>query len=52
LNRGCKDLSKTWLKKDAHCCLRQRGRQLILIYLGKRKEKLRLGGKRVSRINT
>jgi hypothetical protein len=36
---------------EAHCCLQQRGRRrpLILIYLGK-KEKLRMGGKRVPRL--
>jgi hypothetical protein len=37
---------------EAHCYLGQRGRPLILIYLGKKKEKLRIGGKRVSRLNT
>jgi hypothetical protein len=45
LNRVCKDLFQTWLKKEAHCCLEQRGRPLILIYLGKKKQKLRIGGK-------
>jgi hypothetical protein len=33
------------LKKEAHCCLGQRGRPLILIYSGKKKEKLRIGGR-------
>jgi hypothetical protein len=51
-------MSVTWdigmsprLKKEAHCCLEERGRLLILIYLGKRKEKLKIGGKRVPRLN-
>jgi hypothetical protein len=44
LNGGCRDLSQTQLKKEAHCCLGQRGRPLILIYLGKKKEKLKIGG--------
>jgi hypothetical protein len=39
------------LKKEAHCCLEQSGRPLILIYLGKKKEMLRTGGKRVLRLN-
>jgi hypothetical protein len=51
LNKGCRNLSQTWLKKEDHYCLGQRERTLILIYLGKRKEKLRIGGKRVSKIN-
>jgi hypothetical protein len=38
-------------EEEAHCCLEQSGRPLILIYLGKRKEKLSIGGKRVSRLN-
>jgi hypothetical protein len=48
---GGKDLFQTQLKKEAHCCPGQRGRPLILIYLGKKMEKLRIGGKRVSRLN-
>jgi hypothetical protein len=41
------------LKKEAHCCLEQRGeRTLTLNCLGKGKERLRVGGKRVSRVNT
>jgi hypothetical protein len=47
----CKDLSQTWLKKEAHCCLGQRGSPLTLLYLGKKKQKLRIGGKRVPRLN-
>jgi hypothetical protein len=44
------DLSQILLKKEAHCCLGQRVWPLILIYMGK-KEKLRIGGKRVSGLN-
>jgi hypothetical protein len=34
------------LKKEAHYCLEQGGRgSVILNYLGKRKERLRIGGK-------
>jgi hypothetical protein len=34
------------LKKEPHCCLEQRMKgALILNYLGKEKEKLRIGGK-------
>jgi hypothetical protein len=51
LNGGCRDLSLTQLKKEAHFCLGQRGKPLILTYLGEKKEKLRIGGKRVSRLN-
>jgi hypothetical protein len=32
------------LKKEAHCCLGDRG-TLILNFLGKRKERLKIGGK-------
>jgi hypothetical protein len=52
LNGGYRNLSQTQLKKEAHCCLGQSGRPLNLIYLGKRKEKLRIQEKRVSRLNT
>jgi hypothetical protein len=51
LNRGYRDLPQTQLKKKAHCCLGQKGRPLILIHLRKKKEKLRIGGKRVFRLN-
>jgi hypothetical protein len=50
LNGGCRDLSQRL--KEAHCCLGPRGRPLMLIYLGKKKKKLRIGGKRVTRLNT
>jgi hypothetical protein len=50
LNRECRDLFQTWLKMEAHCCLGQRGRPLIIIYLGKNK-KLRIGRKKVPRLN-
>jgi hypothetical protein len=46
------DLSQTWLKKEAHCYLGQMGHLFILTYLGKKNEKLRVGRKRVSRLNT
>jgi hypothetical protein len=46
---GCRDLPPTQLKKETHCCLGQRGRPFILIYLGKKK--LRIGGKGVPRLN-
>jgi hypothetical protein len=52
LNRGCRALSQTELKKEAQSCPGQRGRPLILIYLGKKKEKLRIVRKRVSSLNT
>jgi hypothetical protein len=52
LNGGCRALSQTQLRKEAHCWIGQRGRPLILIYLGKKKKKLRIGGKRVTRLNT
>jgi hypothetical protein len=40
-----RDFSQTQLKKEAHCCLKQSRLPLILNYLGKRKEKLRIGEK-------
>jgi hypothetical protein len=47
LNGGCRALSQTQLKKEAHCYLGQRGWPFILIYLGKKK-KPRIGGEESS----